>query len=292
MKRTIAMLGAALVLLLLASGFMAADNIRLSGEKAALTDKFNDQGYQYSLMYHQLQSAKQQIDELTRERDELRLELQDYQPGKETGEAAPSVDDMVRAADEPLPEDAASPAEEAASDEAAEDVSDNPSEVAASEAAPEDNATEETASADEAYSLSERSAEQLAADKALLEKGMAQSAENTADNEKAAEALALPLVPAAENAMAGAVPAECEPDMAMQLEKLRQEVQALSRQVDLLKARLHAAGLTENGAGYMLSPTAVALPPAPTPDPLLMDNMFRDLQRLPDLLRQENMGDE
>ena len=292
MKRTIAMLGAALVLLLLASGFMAADNIRLSGEKAALTDKFNDQGYQYSLVYHQLQSAKQQIDELTRERDELRLELQDYQPGKETGEAAPSVDDMVRAADKPLPEDAASPAEEAASDEAAEDVSDDPSEVAASEAAPEDNATEETASADEAHSLSEHSAEQLTADKALLEKGLAQAAENTADNEKAAEALALPLVPAAENAMAGAVPAEREPDMAMQLEKLRQEVQALSRQVDLLKARLHAAGLTENGAGYMLSPTAVALPPAPTPDPLLMDNMFRDLQRLPDVLRQENMGDE
>lgn len=292
MKRTIAMLGAALVLLLLASGFMAADNIRLSGEKAALTDKFNDQGYQYSLVYHQLQSAKQQIDELTRERDELRLELQDYQPGTETGEAAPSVDDMVRAADEPLPEDAASPAEEAASDEAAEDVSDNPSEVAASEAAPEDDATEETASADEAHSLSEHSAEQLTADKALLEKGLAQSAENTADNEKAVEDLALPLVPAAENAMAGTAPAECEPDMAMQLEKLRQEVQALSQQVDLLKARLHAAGLTENGAGSMLSPTAVTPSPTPTPDPLLMDNMFRDLQRLPDVLRQENMGDE
>ena len=85
MKRTIAMMGAILVLLLLASGFMAADNIRLSGEKAALTDKFNDQSYEYALLHHQLQASRQQVTDLIQERDQLVRELQDYQPGREPG---------------------------------------------------------------------------------------------------------------------------------------------------------------------------------------------------------------
>lgn len=262
MKRTIAMLGAALVLLLLASGFMAADNIRLSGEKAALTDKFNDQSYEYSLLYHQLQTAKQQVGELTRERDELQLELQDYQPGTETGEAVPSADDLERAADDGLPgEDAVAEEEATQADEAV-----------SPEAFAEAAASEKAQDADSAH-------------KTPAEKNLFIADDETADDTEKAADLALPLVPAVENAMADAAPAaETEPDTALQLEQLRQEVQALSRQVDMLRAQLFASRIAETGVGYVFSFPAPALTPAPSADPLLhMDNMFRNLPQIPDI---------
>ena len=85
--------------------------------------------------------------------------------------------------------------------------------------------------------------------------------------------------------MADAAPAaETEPDTALQLEQLRQEVQALSRQVDMLRAQLFASRIAETGVGYVFSAPAPVLTPAPSADPLMhMDNMFRNLPQIPDI---------
>lgn len=264
MKRTIAMLGAALVLLLLASGFMAADNIRLSGEKAALTDKFNDQSYEYSLLYHQLQSAKQQIGELTRERDELQLELQDYQPGKAMGEDASAEE--IAAGEESTGEESAEPPAETAADKGSEDL-----------ALFEKGMAQE---AEESPSDEAANTENIFASDA----DTAQKSEQARKTEEAAN-LALPLVPAVESAMADTAPAAPEDtDTLLQLEQLRQEVQALSRQVDMLRAQLFASRMNETGMGAVLSAPSGEVTPAPSSEPPTQtENMFLTFPDIPDI---------
>lgn len=89
MNRVIGMLAAFVVLLLLVSGFMAADNIRLNGEKTALADQYSEKSYQHALAAKQLESVKEQLEAMTLERDELLRQLQDYQPGNSAPESTP-----------------------------------------------------------------------------------------------------------------------------------------------------------------------------------------------------------
>lgn len=106
MNRITAIMSAFLVLLLLASGFMAADNIRLSGEHAAIAEELNRQNYDYALLNRQLENQQNALTILTKERDELLLQLQDFQPRIASGEdqtvpASPQPDTAARAAEAP-----------------------------------------------------------------------------------------------------------------------------------------------------------------------------------------------
>lgn len=102
MNRITAIMTAFLVLLLLASGFMAADNIRLSGERAAIADELNQQNYDLAILTRKLENQQKALEALTLERDELLLQLQDYQPADPT--LAQTIRDNASALADPADE--------------------------------------------------------------------------------------------------------------------------------------------------------------------------------------------
>lgn len=92
MNRITAIMIAFLVVLLLATGFMAADNIRLSGERAAIAAELNQQHYDQAILTRQLENQQAALEALTLERDELLLQLQDYQPSPASTAHQPADD--------------------------------------------------------------------------------------------------------------------------------------------------------------------------------------------------------
>ena len=96
MNRITAIMAAFLVLLLLASGFMAADNVRLSGERAAIAEELNHQHYDYAILTRKLETQQAALEALTLERDELLLQLQDHQPAPSLTGADPILADSIR----------------------------------------------------------------------------------------------------------------------------------------------------------------------------------------------------